>query len=119
MVGARKKRRREGWGVGHTSGWVGVWIGLVEPVGLGVGGVSLSLGVLASVGVGVPVRLLGVGSAGARGVGLPIGMLLEEPYLGFQAGYILGTGGEMELEEPVRDHDHAVARKVVQGITHG
>ncbi|KAF0146621.1 MAG: hypothetical protein FD187_3241, partial [bacterium] len=106
-------------GVGHASGWVGVWVGLVEPVGLGVGGVSLSLGVPASVGVGIPVRLLGVSSAGARGVGLPIGMLLEEPYLGFQAGYILGTSGEMELEEAVGDHHHAVAGEMVQGIAHG
>ena len=119
MVGAREERRGEGRGVRHAGRWVGVWVGLVEPVGLGFGGVSLSLGVLAGVGIGIPVRLLGVGSAGAGGVGLPTGVLLEQSNLGFQAGYILGTGGEMQLEEAVGDHHHAVACEVVEGVTHG
>ena len=52
-------------------------------------------------------------------MGRPIGVVLEEPYLGLQAGSILGTGGEMELEEAVGDHHHAVAREMVEGIAHG
>ena len=118
MVVAREKRSRKGWGVGHVGRRVGVWVGLVEPVGIGIGGVSLSLGVLAGVSIGIPVGLLGISPAGAGGVGLPIGMLLEEPYLGLQAGYILGTGSEMELEKAVGDHHLAVAREMVKGIAH-
>ena len=52
-------------------------------------------------------------------MGLPGGVLLKESNLVLRGRYVLGAGGEVEMEGTVVDEDHAVARKLVQGIAHG